>query len=59
MLTLCYWFDQKAGITFTGYFIFNRDKIWARPNKCAQNQFNDVVNSLYQHPIIKDSLDYI
>ena len=22
MFILCYWFDQKAGITFTGYFYF-------------------------------------
>ena len=22
MFILCYWFDQKAGMTFTGYFYF-------------------------------------
>ena len=29
-------------------FYFTYDRIWAHPNYCVQNRYNDVENSLYQ-----------
>ena len=41
---------KKTGIVFNCGFSFTKDQIWARPNKCAQNWYFDVENSLYQSP---------
>ena len=36
---------KKTGIVFKG---FTKDRILACPNKCAQNRYSDIDNSLYQ-----------
>ena len=38
---------KKIGIVFN---CFTKDQIWACPNKCAQNWYSDVENSLCQPP---------
>ena len=41
---------KKSGIVLKCGFSFTKDQIWACPNKCAQNCYFDVENSLYQPP---------